>query len=109
LEDARWRRLMSNKVKVFQINDCEWWAGENLETISSAVAEMYGYPSVANCKADGVIDADAEALEDALLDKLTFVYDVGEPTSRKCSFRERLEELITSGETVPCFFASTEY
>lgn len=94
-------------TRIFQINDCDWWAGEDLESVKAAFAAESGYKTVTQCEADGLID-DPRPLSEEELDRLQFCYD-WPARNRKTSFRLRLQELIESQTPMPCVFASTEY
>lgn len=90
-------------MKIFQMNDCDWWIGESL------VACIDDY--VANYSEIESIDEDAHELTDEELDKLIFT-DCDEderPSGIKRTFREQLEIEVTSGGVFPRMFASTEY
>lgn len=93
-------------IQIFQMNDCDWWAGEDAESVKQAFAAEAGYTSVAECETDGLMD-EMRPLTDSEVDALQFCYDT--PEGRKVSFRTRLQEMITNKEPMPCFFASTEY
>lgn len=98
-----------NKIKIFKMNDCDWWAAETLDEAKLDCVHTFG----------GVWPEDAEEflddpyeVGDEHLDKLWFVdadeMDAnGEPVRR--TFREELNRMIESGEEFPCPFASTEY
>lgn len=89
------------EVKIFAINDCEWWAGQDLESVKSAfIAAGYGDESS--------FDHSRE-VADPEMQRLTFVDDLSNPDSPKSTFRERLDLMIAQGASFPCFFASTEY
>lgn len=91
------------EVKVFKLNDYEWWAGESLDSIRPAYLEATG------------IDPDSEEgfdhpreLSDEELQKKTIHFDEGEAPD-KSTFKEYLNELIAKGQEFPCYFAGTEY
>lgn len=87
-------------MKLFMVNDCDWWAGESAESIKPEALKMYGSLEETEFE-DGGAPA---ALGDDLMDKLIFN---DEGTLR--TFRAELDRLITAGATFPRFFASTEY
>lgn len=88
--------------RVFKLNDYEWWAGYDLESIRIAYQKETGVDP------DGPegFDNPHELGAGALL-KLMYHYDEYD-LSKKRSFREELDRLIASGRAFPCFFAGTE-
>lgn len=98
-------------IKVFQVNDYEWWAGINLDVIRREYLEQTG------------IDPDNEdegfdnpkLLTPEAMQRLRFCHDDGDPDEiakyehTECTFAERLNELIADGARFPCSFAGTEY
>lgn len=90
-------------MKIFQINDCDWWVGESLDACIGDYIANY-------CDADSV-DEDARELTDEELDSLFFTdTDCDErPTGFKRTFREQLAVEIAAGGEFPRMFASTEY
>jgi hypothetical protein len=104
---------MENEIKIFQMNDCDWYAGataddairgmaENLcfETTPEGIAEM--------CKEYTVepVELTAEDMERKMFVDLD---EDGTPDTVERSFRAQLDNMIASGEEFPCFFASTEF
>jgi hypothetical protein len=85
-------------MKIFKLNDCDWWAGEDLESVKSAYIEEVG----------GDVDDDARELTEAEMDSLDFVDELPDYGEHR-TFREQLRRMIDSGAQFPCFFASTEY
>jgi hypothetical protein len=85
-------------LKVFKLNDYDWWAAETLE---AAIAD---YRRDTGVDADEL--ADARELTDAELDRLRF----RDPDTRKIlnTFRAELEALNRAGVAGPVMFASTE-
>lgn len=94
-------------MKIFKLNDCDWWAGEDLEqTIATAMHDM-------NIPREDVIDDYMHELTDEELDRLRFVddsynYDEDDPKHSR-SFREQLALMVERGDSFPCLFASTEF
>jgi hypothetical protein len=89
-------------VQVFQINDCDWWAGEGT---SEDVLVAY-------CAATGCTPEDATQdeglpvpLTDAQLDSCKLVLEDNEIIT----FRDYLEQLKLREVAFPCFFATTEW
>ncbi len=89
------------KPKVFQINDCDWWAGYDLESTKVAYVKETGVPPE---------DAfyNPRELTDEEMDTLLHHGDDGEH-KEPITFRQELERMIESGFEFPWFFASTEY
>lgn len=89
------------EIKVFAINDCEWWAGHDVESVKSAfIAAGYGDESS--------FDDPREVLNPEMR-TLTFVDDLSDERSAKSTFQEHLDLMVAQGRECPCFFASTEY
>lgn len=90
-------------MKIFQINDCDWWIGESLDACIGDYIANY-------CDADGVYE-DARELTDAELDSLFFTDTDSDERSTgfKRTFREQLAVEISAGGDFPRMFASTEY
>jgi hypothetical protein len=86
-------------MKIFSMNDCDWYVGESLEACKTSYLEV--------CE-----DVeDAYELTDEELDT-TFFYDMDEDENMlgtKRTFREQLAIEIAEGGEFPRFFASTEY
>ncbi len=86
-------------LKVFRLNDNDWWVAESLEEAKA------DYLKVTGLTEDEAFDGEAE-LSDADLDRL-HIFD--EDFRRTRSFRERLEQIAADPlESVPGIFASTE-
>lgn len=90
-------------IKVFKVNDYEWWAGASLDDIRPAYKEHTGIDP----DSDEGFDNPYE-LSDEQLQKKTIHFDEGEQPDQ-CSFKEHLNELIAKDQTFPCYFAGTEY
>jgi hypothetical protein len=90
-------------MKIFQMNDCDWWIGESLAACKADYIANY-------CEEDA-IEEDAHELTDEELDTLIFTdYDEDErPTGTKRTFREQLAIEVASGGEFPRMFASTEF
>ena len=83
-----------SEIKIYRVNDYEWWAGSDLDSIKAAYEEHTGIDP----DSDEGFDAPRE-VGDAGMDKLIFFDDGPEPT--QCTFRERLNELITLQSAFP--------
>jgi len=91
-------------VKIFAMNDTEWWAAE---TVEEAITDFCATYSCTREEAieDHFIDGPVEALSDDQMDELVFSdEDLG-----LMSFRAKLANLVESGATFPNLFATTEY
>lgn len=86
------------EIKVFRMDDIEWWAGESLAACVAAGREMCG----ADCYPDdeGQHEVSPEAMQ-----RLKFVDEDG--TER--TFAEELARMVAAGEPFPSPFAATEY
>ena len=108
-------------LKIFAVNDCDWYAAETLyEAVTAAVVD-YGGPE------DEVIEDPVELTNDEMntliytgekmtdtgVEPMSHLDDTENPRMRwksyKCSFREELNRMIEEGKEFPCMFASTEY
>jgi len=83
-----------NGIKVFKMNDCDWWAGATLE---ECVAD---YPD------EDTIEEPAELTDEEMNE---FIYAEDHYCDTQKSFRQKLEEMVKAGEQFPRAFASTEY
>lgn len=96
-------------VNVFQMSDCDWWAGFDAESVKKAYVGQYDHVGL-DAGESGMF-ADPVVLSCEAMDRLKFVYEpeAGRDSPR-CSFRERLREMVTEDPLqFPCFFATTEY
>ena len=93
-------------VKIFKLNDCDWYAAEDMESAIRQI--MY---DTGNIRED-CVDSSAHELTDDEMDRLRFIDDRendedAEDGSR--SFREQLALMVERGDSFPCPFASTEF
>ena len=89
-------------MKVFRINDYEWYAAETLDEAIAEAVRMSGLP------ADEAADDPVEITEKEM-DQLTFFDDMSDPESSQTrSFREQLQKMIDDGTKFPAYFAGTE-
>ncbi len=92
-------------IKIFEMNDCDWYAGETAEDCLVEICKDWG-----ETRETYIRDYDypeLSQLTDEQMEKLTFCYDMLDgPT---VTFKERLDEMIKDEFKFPCFFASTEY
>lgn len=87
------------RIKVFRMDDLEWWAGESL---AACVAE-----GRAQCGPDCYPDDSSEQYElgPEAMRRLTFVEEDG--TRR--TFAAELKRLVAAGTKFPCSFAAEDY
>lgn len=97
-----------DEMKIWQINDMEWWIGEGTpESILAAYMEEYG---VSHEDATGDEDEFPYELSDGALDGLKF-QDCDEderPTGIVRTFREQMDVEIERGGKFPRLFAASE-
>jgi hypothetical protein len=94
-------------IKVFQINECDWYAGDCTKgEILAAYMEDTG------CSLDEATGMDddypIELTEEQLVNML-FRDEISNGVFEVSTFKEHLTSLIEKGTEFPCFFASTEY
>jgi hypothetical protein len=97
-------------IKVFRLNDCDWFAGENLEScIKCFFSEYLTEEDTPENREEYLCDT--EELDDSQLDVLKFHDLEGDwgPANTQYTFREALTHMQAAGDKFPCFFASTEY
>jgi hypothetical protein len=92
-------------LKVFQINDCDWYAGESIESAITLAMELSGLDY------SDLIDDHLHELTDEEMDKMIIGDERNESGTSvdKHTFREWLSIMKNRGEYFPCFFASTEW
>lgn len=93
---------MSEQIKIFRVNDYEWWAGESLDSIRAAYKERTGVDPDSDEGFNTPREIGPEGMS-----KLVIFEDGPKRTSE--TFREYLDHLIARGQEFPCFFAGTEY
>ncbi|MBM2884872.1 hypothetical protein JFK97_10785 [Chromobacterium phragmitis] len=85
-----------NGVRVYEMNDCEW-------VVARSEQEAQAYHKDLNGEDDS-----PRALTARELDSLQ--YHIGDSrSSPTISFRQRLQQLVDAGESVPQLFATTEF
>jgi hypothetical protein len=90
-------------VRVYRLDDYEWWAGYSLESCIAAAREQAG----ADCYEDA--ERDGYQLTFQQMATLTFLDDVDCPACEKRTFAAELQRRIDAGEQFPQLFACTEY
>ena len=98
--------MIKKAIKIFRVNDYEWWAGIDIESIGAAYKEATGIDPADD---DEGFDNPYEVSE-AGMSKLIH-WGEGEPDGEqaKCTFAEMLQQMIAQGQEFPCYFAGTEY
>lgn len=86
-------------IKVFKLDDYDWWAGENLTEVIAAAREQ--------CGAETYEDAETDAFEVSSESMQTLRYVDEDGTER--TFAEELQRMIDAKTSFPCVFASTEF
>ena len=85
-------------VKIFRLNDYEWYAGASLEEVTQCAQGFHP-----DCDEEDFLDDPGE-VDAASLERLRYMDEDGSVRS----FGEQLERLIVAGEAFPCLFATTE-
>ena len=95
-------------IRIFEINDCDWWAGDC--TPEEILAAYLAETGCTREEAMGDMDSLPTELSDEALDRLKFVVcdDVGRLDPPR-TFRTQLAMMIADGTKFPCSFATTEY
>ena len=94
-------------IKVFQINECDWYAGDcTKEEILAAYMEDTGCSLY---EATGMDDNYPIELTEEHVNNIKFMDEVEDDKSVIYTFKEHLDSLVKAGAEFPCFFASTEY
>lgn len=86
-------------MKLFKLNEYEWWAAETLEEAKQACLKETGLD-------ESEAFEDPYELDGTELDTLMFTDDEG-PEKRVIPFRQALNELIARGQNFPCIFATS--
>jgi len=91
-------------IKIFRVNECDWYAAETGEQAMQAVreSEMYSEDELEEFARDGY----PEEIPDADLDTLKLREEDGE---EKYTWRQALANMIANGDYIPGMFCSTEY
>jgi hypothetical protein len=103
---------MAKEIKIFMMNESDWYAAESVEDALKAMAEHNGY----NATPESITALQVEfevfhpvEMQDKELDLLIYEYEDenGEQVVR--TFREQLAQMIDTKQKFPCFFASAEF
>jgi hypothetical protein len=87
-------------MKVFMLNDYEWWAAESLEEAISACMMQCGLS-----REEAYDENSMGELPDSEMERLQFMDDDGVQRS----FKEQLQFMIDDSYPFPCIFATTEF
>lgn len=100
---------MRRTVRIFAVNDCEWWAGESEDDVIAELCKQFKCEDKAELLAENYIyDDGIVGLSEGRIEQLIYCDDEhGEVVKR--SFREQLDLMISTGQKFPCLFATTEY
>jgi len=88
-------RKMTRGIKVFRLNDYDWWAGESLESVKKSYMEATGLDEFE------AFDDDYELSEE---DMNREIYTDEDGSTR--TFKEQLNKMIAENRTFPEVFAS---
>ena len=89
-------------MKIYRMNDCDWCAGEDLESVKKFYMKYCGLDE------DEAFDGLRELTEEEM-DRLIFYDNNCYKDDSHRTFREELQRLIDLNQKFPLFFASTEY
>lgn len=89
-------------MKIFRVNECDWYAAEDFESAIKLYMEDAGISR------EDVDDGDPEEVSPADMNGLTYTDNEAEPPIQR-SFAEQLSIEMNDGKPFPRFFASTEY
>ena len=93
-------------IKVFKMNDCDWYAGATADEAKVAMAEWNGYPGTPEgvaemCKEFTVDPVELSAM---LMNGTKFVEDDGSGNTGRClSFTERRRRWLRTVMNFPAF------
>lgn len=94
-------------IKVFQINDCDWYAGDCTKEEILAV-----YMEDTGCSLDEATGMDDDypiELTPEQMENIKFNLVCEDGTEQVISFQDQLDNLLLASAEFPCFFASTVY
>lgn len=92
---------MNAPIKIFRVNDCDWYAAESLEEALEELAQMGGEEALEEAREFGPRELTEEELDSHLF--------TDEDTQEERPFREQLALMVAKGERFPQLFASTEF
>jgi hypothetical protein len=107
------KQILRQTIKIFAMNDCDWYAGTTAEDATRGMAENLGFETTPEAIAEMCEEYTVKPVElsDEDLERKMFADDDedGAKGSVERSFRAQLDNMIATGEEFPCFFASTEF
>lgn len=86
-------------MKVFQLNDAEYWAGPDIESVT------YAYKLLTGLNDDEAFENPHEIPDDQL--DCLFLYS--DADAQQITFRAELERINSLGINEPVFFTTTEW
>ena len=89
-------------MKVFKLNDLDWWAGDDLESVKAA------YMAETGMDAAEAFDDPRECTEQEMRENEFYQGEPGAPETT-VSFAQQLENMIGQKVVTPCVFAVSEY
>lgn len=101
--ESAWKKKMG-AVHIFAMNECDWVAAADM----NSALEFYK-KHVGGAAAEEFIDEPHQLVSEDL-DRIKFTRTVDDDEPRGTfTFREQLVLVLTRGEEIPTFFASTEF
>ncbi len=93
------------KIKIYSLNNYEWWAGKNLKEVKK------DYTKVTGVSGEEAFDEFIEAMSSEELEKTKFVTDENDKNGDRIvtTFTKHLAEVIKAKAKFPCCFATTEF
>jgi len=98
--------MKKNKLKVFALNDYEWWVGYDLESVKKA------YLKETQISEDEAFENPRELTKKEMTSKFIRIVEEEElnyAKAGKYTFAEFLELMSKNENKFPCMFACTEY
>ena len=94
-----------DSIRVFRLNDEEWWAGRSLAEVVACASKVSGLP------AEEVACDPAELSDDDMLvhDFHLNQYELEDDEDDVITFAEQLDRLKVAGQEFPCPFATTDW
>ncbi len=96
---------LQSEIKIFAMNDCDWYAGRTAEEVEKKLQEDSDY----NDDDWKLWGQSAKEIRKESYITMYVVRELDEGGTEEATFRTRLNEMIEEGAAFPCFFASTEY
>lgn len=91
---------MKEELKLFHFHECDWIVANNRREAVKFYADLTGMS-----KLEALEYCDEVPRE--RWDALTFFYDWEADRQKKCTFTERIQEVILNNEDAPPFFLAT--